>query len=208
MTKYYHCHGVHFLIKDHQFVDLHGVYLWYLKESLLTDLKTNGFTIDQDNNVVDIPRVQYLKKKIVSLYTDYVVALEELDLTNPEDQSYLDEELNATFFAISRDNKDSYWHVDFEDLTDVPWKDMQNIIREYQISTTFIPITEEDYNDVVRNVPEEYLWGGTYSSRVVQKYKLTYKVLLKEHPSFKYKGKQYIDEFSWKNFKDMYSQNK
>jgi hypothetical protein len=58
MTKYYTCHGVHFLMRDHQFVDLHGVYLWYSKDSLLVDLQANGFTIDQDNNVVNIPQEQ------------------------------------------------------------------------------------------------------------------------------------------------------
>jgi hypothetical protein len=54
VTKYYTCHGVHFLMRNHQFVDLHGVYLWYSKDSLLVDLQANGFTIDQDNNVVNM----------------------------------------------------------------------------------------------------------------------------------------------------------
>jgi hypothetical protein len=58
MTKYYTCHGVHFLIKDHQFVDLHNVYLWYSKDSLLADLQQNGFTIDQSDSVVEMPQVQ------------------------------------------------------------------------------------------------------------------------------------------------------
>jgi hypothetical protein len=75
MTKYYTCHGVHFLMRNHQFVDLHGVYLWYSKDSLLADLQKNGFTIDQSDNIVNMPQVQQptiTKKKPKAKKQEYV----------------------------------------------------------------------------------------------------------------------------------------
>jgi hypothetical protein len=50
--KVYQCHGVQFIMKDHEFIDIHGVYLWYSREKLLADLQAinKDFKIDWYDN--------------------------------------------------------------------------------------------------------------------------------------------------------------
>lgn len=139
-----------------------------------------------------------LKDQIESLYTEYFVAVEELDLTLSEDRNYLQELLDGVFEDIKNNrSRDGFFYSDLEDITEVPWSKVLNLIREYQVKTNFIPITEDDFNFVIR---EEPLWATTFGPKGVKHSKITYKSLLKEYPSFKYKGKQYISSSGWNDF--------
>jgi hypothetical protein len=156
MTKYYTCHGVHFLMRNHQFVDLHGVYLWYSKDSLLADLQANGFTIDQNDNVVNMTIVQHVETKLKELGFKHNEYLHKYGIS-PNKDTYI-----MAFF----DEKNNRYIIKGESKGDSP-SNRQIIYHSFDNETAFFNKIQEYLSQGNNNVA--HTTQDTSIGQVIQK---------------------------------------